>query len=228
MHATPATNDPHDAPDLHGLLARLPDPARLRDRCRGLAMLEAILGPDWGDRYYSFDAHWGDGEETASMRDGEGDDWFIVFSAVGAYARGFDHTAPNAGPALLPEVPAVFRPYVEEPAFGEEDGAPLATVCFWRERGDTAWRAPSAAPTGGVGLFDLLAADDPARAYADWAEEYYEPEHELDPAAIAHVLALRPLTAAVVASLNPETDLDELADDIAEIGYPDAPSDAAA
>ncbi|MER6362410.1 hypothetical protein [Kitasatospora sp. NPDC001527] len=205
---------------MHELLTRLPDAPALRDRCRGIAMLEAVLGPAWGDRYYSFDSRWGAGEEMASMRNGEGDDWFVVFSAAGVYARGFDHEVANAGARLLAEVPSAFRAYVTEPAFGEEDGAPLATVCFWRERGDAAWRAPSAAPTGGVGLFGLLAAEDPAEAYRAWAEEYYEREDPLDPAAVAHVLALRPLTAAVVSALDPDLGLDELAGDIAEIGYP--------
>ncbi|MER7706954.1 hypothetical protein ABTX81_29150 [Kitasatospora sp. NPDC097605] len=215
-------HDTTHAPDLRGLLAALPSVPALRDRCRGVAMLEAILAPDWADRYYSFDSRWSEGEELASMRDGEGDDWFMVFSAAGVYARGFDHTAPNAGARLFPEVPEAFRSCVTEPAFGEEDGVPLATVCFWREDGDAAWRAPSAAPTGGVGLFDLLSAEDPAEAYRTWAEEYYEREDGLDAAAIAHVLALRPLTEAVVSALNEDVGLDELADDTAEIGYPTA------
>ncbi|MFE6745258.1 hypothetical protein ACFVGM_05335 [Kitasatospora purpeofusca] len=216
-------HDTHDSPDLRGLLARLPDPTALRDRCRGIAMLEAILSPDWGGRYYSFDSAWGDGRQMASMRDGEGDDWFMVFSEAGVYARGLDHTAPNAAPRLLPEVPAAFRSEAEEPAFGEEDGVPLATVCFWHGAGgEDGWQAPSAAPTGGVDLFALPAAADPARAYLEWAEEYYEPEHTPDPAAVAHVLALRPLTAAVVAAIDPDVDLDDLAEDIAEIGYPTA------
>ncbi|MEV6978649.1 hypothetical protein [Kitasatospora sp. NPDC093806] len=208
----------HSTPDLHRLLTRLPDVPTLRDRCRGLAMLEAILSPDWADRYYSYDSTWGEGEETASMRNGEGDDWFLVFSPAGVYARGLDHTAPPA-PHLLAEVPEAFRPFVEEPAFGDSDGKPDATVCFWRTPGATAWQAPSAAPTGGVDLFDLL-ADGTAAAYRTWAEEYYEPEHPLDLSAIAHVLALRPLTPAVVTALNPDLDLDGLTDDIAEIGYP--------
>ncbi|MFJ4090966.1 hypothetical protein ACIPYS_05230 [Kitasatospora sp. NPDC089913] len=220
-------HDIRDTPDptleLRALLARLPDPAALRDRCRGLAMLEAILGPVWGDRYYSFDSRWGDGQELASMRDGEGDDWFMVFSESGVYARGFDHTAPNAAPRLLPEVPAPFRSQTAEPAFGEEDGVPLATVCFWHGTGDDdVWQAPSAAPTGGVELFALPAAADLTGAYLEWAEEYYEPEHAPDPAAVAHVLALRPLTAAVVAAIAPDVDLDDLAEDIAGTSYPTA------
>ncbi|MFD7411687.1 hypothetical protein [Kitasatospora purpeofusca] len=216
-------HDIHDTLDLRGLLARLPDPAALRDRCRGIAMLEAILSPVWGDRYYSFDSAWGDGQQMASMRNGEGDDWFMVFSEAGVYARGLDHTAPNAAPRLLPEVPEAFRAQTVEPAFGGSDSTPLATVCFWHGAGgDDGWQAPSAAPTGGVELFALLAAADPAEAYLAWAEEYYEPEHLPEPAAIAHVLALRPLTAAVVAAVDPDADLDDLAEDIAEIGYPTA------
>jgi hypothetical protein len=36
--------------------AELPNIPLLRDRCRALAMIEAIVSPDWESRYYSFDA----------------------------------------------------------------------------------------------------------------------------------------------------------------------------
>ncbi|MFE4802065.1 hypothetical protein ACFRFL_45945 [Streptomyces sp. NPDC056708] len=36
-----------------------------------------------------------DGEEMASMRNGSGDEYSIVFSAAGAYVRGFDHETPT-------------------------------------------------------------------------------------------------------------------------------------
>lgn len=64
---------------------RLPSIADLRDLCRSLAMLDAILCPDWEGRYYSFKAGWAAGEEMASMRNGSGDEYSIVFSAAGAY-----------------------------------------------------------------------------------------------------------------------------------------------
>ncbi|MFB7125564.1 MULTISPECIES: hypothetical protein [unclassified Kitasatospora] len=199
------------------LLNRLPAIPDLRDRCRALATLDAILSPDdWEARYHSFDASWDEGEELASMRDGEGDDWCLVFSPVGAYGRGFDHEAPNA-PELLAAVPEEFRRFAEEPAFGDEDG-PTVTRCFWRAHEDGAWRG-AAAERGAEGLFDLL-LDGSAAGYRAWATEYFEPEHELDLAAIEHVLALRPLTPAVLAALNPDIDEEELAVDLAEIGYP--------
>ncbi|WP_316520444.1 hypothetical protein [Kitasatospora brasiliensis] len=202
---------------MNDLLSRLPAIPCLRDRCRALATLDAILCPDdWGSRYHSFDSAWGEDEEMASMRDGEGDDWFVVFSPVGVYGRGFDHEAPNA-PELLGSVPEEFRRFAEEPAFGDEDG-PTVTRCFWRAHRDGDWHGV-AAERGGEHLFAML-TDGSAEVYRDWAQEYFEPEHELDLGAVEHVLALRPLTPAVVAALNPETDLDELAEDLAEIGYP--------
>jgi hypothetical protein len=59
---------------------QLPDIAVVRDRSRSLAMLDAILSPEWEYRYYSFDATWGPEDELASMRNGTGDDYAIVFS----------------------------------------------------------------------------------------------------------------------------------------------------
>lgn len=53
---------------VYDVARQLPTVADLRDRCRSLAMLDAILSPDWESRYYSFNAGWADGEEMASMR----------------------------------------------------------------------------------------------------------------------------------------------------------------
>jgi hypothetical protein len=46
-------------------------------------MLDAIMSPEWEWRYYSFDSRWGPGEEMASMRNGSGDAYSIVFSSAG-------------------------------------------------------------------------------------------------------------------------------------------------
>src|SRR5215216_4423547 len=75
----------------HDVARLLPDIATLRNLCRSLAVLEAILSPDWESRYHSFDAAWSPEEEMASMRNGSGDEYSIVFSPAGAYVRGFDH-----------------------------------------------------------------------------------------------------------------------------------------
>jgi len=63
-----------------GLAAGLPEPKKLERICRSIAMLEAIVSPDWESRYYSFDCHFAAGQRLASMRDSSGDDWFILYA----------------------------------------------------------------------------------------------------------------------------------------------------
>ncbi|MGW7366059.1 hypothetical protein ACWGI8_22140 [Streptomyces sp. NPDC054841] len=217
---------------VHDVARRLPGTAVLRDHCRSMAMLEAVLSPEWADRCYSFDAHWSETEAMASMRNGSGDEYSIVFSAAGAYVRGFAHESPMSPyaedgpwPGVLDEVPEVFRSCVEEPAFSDEEGMPVITACMWRETGDDVWKTgtidfPEGAtgdPDGARHLFQLL-ADRSAEAFQEWAEDYYEVPVDVE--AVRHVFASRPLTDAVVAALNPEVTLAGLAEDIAEIGYP--------
>jgi hypothetical protein len=67
----------------HDLAGALPAITELRERCQAFVALDAMLSPEWEWRYYSFDAHWAPGEQMASMRDGSGDAWSIVF----AFAR---------------------------------------------------------------------------------------------------------------------------------------------
>ena len=56
-------------------------------------MLDAII-PEWEYRYYSFNAHWGPGEVLASMRNGSGDEYYLLFSSAGAILKRFAHEAP--------------------------------------------------------------------------------------------------------------------------------------
>ena len=71
----------------------LPPPVELERVCRGLAVLDAVLCEDWEMRYYSFNAGWNKKgkERMASMRNGEGDEWFLVFAGAGAFFKAFWH-----------------------------------------------------------------------------------------------------------------------------------------
>ncbi|MEU7722702.1 hypothetical protein [Streptomyces tibetensis] len=217
---------------VHDVARHLPEIAVLREHCRSMAVLEAVLSPERESRRHSFDDHWSETESMASMRSGSGDEYAIVFSVAGAYVRGFDHESsmsPYADdgpwPGVLDEVPEVFRPYVEEPAFSDEDGMPLVTACTWRETADDRWKAgtidfPDATsedPDGAGYLFQLL-VDRTPEAFQRWAEDYYEVPVDLK--AVHHVFCSRPLTEEVVRALSPEIVLADLSEDIAEIGYP--------
>ncbi|MFI0168393.1 hypothetical protein [Streptomyces sp. NPDC017095] len=217
---------------VHDVARHLPEIAVLREHCRRMAVLEAVLSPEGESRRHSFDDHWSETESMASMRSGSGDEYSIVFSTAGAYVRGFDHESPMSPytedgpwPGVLDAVPEVFRPYVEEPAFSDEDGMPLATACMWRETADDRWKAgaidfPDAAtedPDGAGYLFQLLVDRSP-EAFQRWAEDYYEVPVDLE--AVRHLFSSRPLTQEVVRALNPDIALGDLSELIAEIGYP--------
>ena len=207
-----------------------------------MAMLDAVLCREWGYRYYSFDRAWSATEQLASMTDGSGNDYSIVFSIAGAYARAFDHESPMSPwrsdpleiwPGIFDTVPEVFRPFVEEPAFCEPDGTPRATACFWRRVSDAAWSTGNVAipsedmeDADGAGwLFDVLVTGT-AEAYQKFAEEYYEVTPDLT--AIQHVYDLKPLTPEIVSALNPQVELKDLTEDIDQIGYPTQNGEAVA
>jgi hypothetical protein len=214
---------------------RLPEIPVVRDRSRALAMLDAILCPEWQYRYYSFNASWGPAHELASMRNGCGDEYAIVFSPAGAWVRVFDHESAMSPwglesgrpwPGVLDTVPAVFRACVREPAFTLE-GVPLVSACLWRQTTDDCWHTgainfPSGQqdPDGSEWLLELLLDDSP-EAYRRFAEHYYE-LRSLSLAAVREVYALRPLTQPLITALNDQLSVADLAADIAEIRYPTA------
>ncbi len=216
---------------VHDVARSLPTIDDLRDLCRSLAMLDAILSPDREGRYYCFNDDWADGQAMASMRNGSGDEYSIVFSAAGALVRAFNHESPmspygNDGepwPGVVDEVPEPFKPFVEEPAFTDDDGVPVATACLWRGTADGRWHHGTvdypeghADPDGTTTLFELLVDRSP-EAFQRFAEDYYEVSVDL--AAVRRVYALRPLSQELVSALNPEAGLAGLAQDISEIGY---------
>jgi hypothetical protein len=211
-------------------LARLPGIDELRSLTQSLAMLDAILSPEWESRTYSFNARWSRGKAMASMRNGEGDEYFLLFSKAGAILKGFAHEAvmspyasdpPRVHPGVLDAVPAVFSSFLGEPAFMLED----TTFCIWRTRQDLAWqRGPIELPRGRDpdGSAELLAIlDGNTRTYRIYAESYFE--RRIDPRAARHIYAHEPLTQKVVSMLNEELSLEDLGVDIREIAYPSPP-----
>ncbi|MER7201955.1 hypothetical protein CG723_30010 [Streptomyces sp. CB01635] len=220
---------------VHDVARGLPDIPTLRDLCRSMAMLEAVLNPD-GERYYSYSRTWSDTDQIASMRNGSGDELDIVFAPAGAYILAFDHESPMSPyaddlpwPGVVDPVPAPFRAYVDEPAFTDED-MPRVTACLWRETDDEQWRTGDIEypdnhpdPDGSGWMFRLLTDATPA-AFQAFAEDYYETAVDID--VVRHVYAHRPLNRALTLRLNPEASMTTVAKEATKIGYPlDADSD---
>jgi hypothetical protein len=207
-------------------LRELPDVDELKRICQSLALLDAILEPDWEYRYYSFDANWSDDEMLASMRNGTGDSFSILFNSAGAIIKGFAHESAMARhsadtgevwPGVLDHVPPDFETVLNDPAFVPEE----TSFCMWRRRGELVWQ------TGKIkfpdadyadGSEDLLfILDGKPETYASWAAEYNERPLPLD--AVKDVYAHKPLTQQLVSRLNRNRSLEELEEDLNQIGY---------
>lgn len=225
------------------LAARLPDPTTLHRVSLAVAALDVVMSSDWEERYFAFDPTWDDGEEYASMANGSGDSYHIVFSDQGVVIRGFDHESDlspwarvdqRVDPAILDGFPAALRSVVEEPAFnapegedvdgdgadpvGDLDAGPVElTFCFWCVAPDDVWAAGSVTDDGGAAELLTVVLDGTPRGYRSFAADYYEVElgDEVD-AVFDHV----PMTAAMIHALNPEADVDDVLGELDEIGYP--------
>lgn len=209
-------------------LSLLPDIDGLRRVLQSMAVLDAILCPEWVFRYYSFNAMWSADEQLGSMRNNCGDDFVALFNPAGCWLKGFAHESsmtpyredpPRVWPGVLDGIPHEFASCLREPAFGVEN----VTFCVWRRYSDAGWQigpvsfpSDDSDPDGSADLLSLL--DGRPQSYQTWATEYYERAVEL--AAVEHVYRHQPLTPAVVEQLNSEASVSSLAADIREIGYP--------
>lgn len=72
-------------------LSSMPNIEELRNLCKSLAVLDAIICPEWENRYYSYISNWNDNEEFFEMRDGSGDEMKILFCLNGCVINGFSH-----------------------------------------------------------------------------------------------------------------------------------------
>ncbi len=194
----------------------------LRQLCQALATLDAILCPEWEYRYFSFNASWAPGEMLSSMRNGEGDDWLILFGRHGAIMKGFvldsEMSKDCPWPGVIDTVPEDFVDFVSETAFAIDK----TTFCLWNHNAEPGWR---------MGSVDLPSSDDPdgsgkllgfldgdSETYRKWGEEYFG--KRLNPRAIEQVYRHDRLTEFLVRSLNPKARLREVRDEIEDIGYP--------
>lgn len=217
-----------------GLVDAFPEAAVLKAVSQSLAVLDMIAEPERESRYYSYAARaWGGAAELASMRNGSGDEYSIVFLPDGAvYVRGFAHESPMSPaandeelyPGLLDGLPERFLRWVNEPAF-MFDGVSDMTSCLWTVTGEAgSWKQGTVPAlgahddeSGGKELFALVTRPAPSQ-YVAFAGDYYEVG--LDEAAVAGIYAHRPLDAGLVARINPDRALADMLAELKTIGYP--------
>lgn len=198
----------------------LPDIEALRHRCKALAMLDAMIRPEWDYRYYSFNANWATGEEMASMRDRQGDEWFLLFDKSGAAIKGFAHESDVAksdhAKRIQIEVPPSFSSFLSEPAFSMGD----ASFCYWRSAGAAEWSKVSTEhPESDDGSSALLALlIDSAESYVEFASNYFEKNISVE--VVRYVYSLQRIDERLVSSVNSGLAIADALTMAREIGYP--------
>jgi hypothetical protein len=190
----------------------LPPPDVLERICKGIATLDAIISEDWEARYYSFDACWDKKAKhrMASMRNGSGDDWFIVFTPAGTFVKSFWHEYKRENvDAIYAGLPKALAKQRKESAFMIDDG-----VTFGGYHDGDAWVLRGNAKP----LADELAilSGDPA-AYRSYVAAYFEQKIPL--AAVEHVLAGKKLDQKLIGRITKDQTLADLKSELADIGY---------
>lgn len=212
-------------------LENLTDIDGLKRLLQSLAVLDLIMSPDdWDSRYYSFDAHWAEGETMGSMRNGCGDSFNAWFDENGCFFKGFAHEYPLSSwddknstkwKTVLEKVPSEFAAAVGEPAF--DMGS--ISFCFWCHQGDKSWHSSSITadgadkwedPDGSLFLLECLNGDP--NVYQKFVEEYYE--EDISMASIRQVYSHTPLTQNMIDLINPQVLLKDIEDELLAIGYP--------
>jgi len=190
----------------------LPPPRDLERICKGLAALDAMMSEDWQYRYYSFNHAWNTKakQRMASMRNGSGDEWFIVFESAGAFFKAFWHEYPHENVTkIYSGLLTKLLPQLNEPAFS------MKHVTFGGWHDGTTWTLRGNAVGPMQDQLEILTGD-PER-YRAYAADYFEVDLPVN--AIAHVLAGKKLDAKLVKRITTERTLADLKGDLAEIAY---------
>lgn len=207
-------------------MVELPSIPEIVRRTKALAVLDLILSPEWQYRYYSFNAHWSSREQMASMRDGCGDEWWLVFHDSGwAALKGLGHESSawsemreTLSDAIRSALPPEVAEFAQEAAFRWDETSFsyfwLPTNGVWKRANDLTAFAQLA--TGEEKLLRHLCGT--AADYADFAGDYYEADIPLD--IVTLIFNQLPLTSVMVNALNADTTLEQIEEELAEIDYP--------
>ncbi len=181
----------------------------LRNKLKHLALLDAIIEPEWEYRYYSYNSNWSDTEEMASLRDSCGGEWFFLLDENNV---SFKCTSPVDGlvdnfDEIKKSVPERFNPLLNEAAFSMGQGS-----CIWFIENNT-WVKLGKEITdlpNPIIIQDLTASD-----YCQFVEDIFE--QEIDQEVVQSIFDGK-FTIDMAKKINPSIDLNALRQDISEIG----------
>jgi len=198
----------------------LPSWQTLKNICKSVSVLDAIISQEWEYRYYSYNSKWGNDEECLQMRNGSGDEMFILFKKGGCVISGFAHEYDQPEKS---KVTAALPSKFDEFIFGEPVVSIGTTFCLWTNESGK-WQV------GQIENFDdhsdemLNIFDCNPQTYINWATDYFEESYKesgIPFITIEKIYKGETVTKAMVLSIvNELEDWVQLEKDLNEIGYP--------
>ncbi len=188
----------------------LPSIDKVKKTLQGLALMDAILMSEWEYRFFSYNSNWdGKGDEAmASMRDGEGNEYFLYFSHLGVAGKVLFKNKIQNPLSILEKIPDIFEKFKNEVAFNLDN----STFFFWRSYEDEKW---DTSPNN-LKLYPLLEfIKNSYEGYQKWAESYYE--RDIDSKTLKEIFISLSINSKQLSILNSELNLKDLKEDIQEI-----------
>jgi hypothetical protein len=198
----------------------LPDRKKLQTICKAIAVLDAILSPEWEYRYYSYNNQWSDEEEFCEMRDGSGDHMLILFRQDGCVINGFAHEFEQPDKEQVTfGLPPIFNEFI----FGEPVNTIGTTFCVWTTAANN-WQVGQLQHDEDNSEEMLNIFDGNPQTYVDWATDYFEEcyvESGIPLETVEKIYSGETLTKNLVLTIVEEPeDWEQLENDLNEIGYP--------
>lgn len=182
---------------------------KLKNRLKQLAILDAIIEPEWEYRYYSYNSTWSDDSEMASLRNGSGGEWFLLFEQDNV---SFKCTSPDDGieknfENIIRLVPKRFNSMINEPAFSMDYGS-----CIWYLE-DNQWikLGNEIKFLPNPETIQKMSVND----YCQYAEDYFEKTVD---SKFVDLIFNGNFSIDLARGINPSLDLETLSQDIIEIG----------
>jgi hypothetical protein len=198
----------------------LPGRQSLEAICKAISVLDAIISPEWQYRYYSFNSKWDTTEQCLQMRNGSGNEMYILFCEGGCAINGFAHEHEQQDKAKLTKnLPAIFNDFI----FGEPVKSIGTTFCLWTTELNN-WQVGQIENFKDNSEEMLHIFDGQPQTYINWAAGYFEDSYKesgIPLSTVSKIYNGQTLTKEMVLSIVDELeDWEQLEKDLVAINYP--------
>jgi hypothetical protein len=190
---------------------------KLKSKLLALATLDALICPEWEYRYFSYNSKWSVDEEMASMRDGEGSDYFVWFFEDKIAIKGCSVNSNLVGSKtylerIFNEVPCEFSNFLNEAAFTINE----ASFIFWYQENIGWSKVSTDMNDGSEDLLSWILGDE--FFHKNWIKDYYDLDMNIDD--VAYIFQGKTVTQDFLQKINFSGDIKSLISDLEEIGFP--------